>query len=153
MWQSWHIEHKTLLVPYPKSCMMSSPFLPRRVCYSLRNPSKLPQGGPFLYASLGSMVWMDRAKVTKDIHRGLCTESSYTGWQGKAHMRIKPLFRHSAVGLSYWALNWFCALCTEVPRAKGTAPGNSFSPVPFGFIKEKWTLFYKCKRTRGTSIW
>lgn len=131
-----HREHKTLLVPYPRSyMMMSNLFLPRRVCYGLRNPSKLPQGGP-----IGSTVWVDGAKATKDIHRGLCTESSYTG-------------RHSAEGLSYRALNGFCAPCTVVPRAKGTAPGNSFFPVLFGFIKEKWILSHKCKRTRGTSIW
>ena len=133
--------------------MMSSPFLPRGVCYSLRNSSKLPQGGSFLHVSLGSTVYMDRAKATKDIHRGLCTESFYTGWQGRAHMRTKPLFRHSEVGLFYWVLNGFCVPCTVVPRAKRTAPGNSFSSVPFGFIEEKWTLFYKCKRTKGTSIW
>lgn len=105
--------------------MMSSPFLPTRVCYSLRNPSKLPQGSSFLNVSLGSTVWMDRAKATKDIHRGLCTESSYTGWQERAHMRTKPLFRHSEVGLFYRALNGFCVPCTVVPSSKRTAPGNS----------------------------
>lgn len=79
------------------------PFPAQSVCYSLRNPSKLLQGGPFLYVSLASTVWMDRAKTTKDIHRGLCTESSYTGRQGRAYVRTIPLnlYRHSAEGLSY----------------------------------------------------
>lgn len=79
------------------------PFPAQSVYDSLRNPSKLPQGGPFLYVSLGSTVWMDRANATKDIHRGLCTENSCTGWQGRAYVGTIPLnlFRHSAVGLSY----------------------------------------------------